>query len=223
MRNTLRIQPCGLFLLHTHDTGRGACFFERRPMKITATSRKLQGTGASRRLRNAGKTTGIVYGGDATPVMIELEHNALFHALRKEAFHASILELDIDGATQPVLLRDYQMHPFKPSVLHIDFQRVDMAKEIHKSVPLHFVGADVSPAVKLSASTISHVATKLMVSCLPANLPQFITVDLSKIEAGTSLHAAELPMPTGVTAVIKVKTNPVVVSASAPVVVEAAK
>jgi large subunit ribosomal protein L25 len=191
-------------------------------MKITAITRKLQGTGASRRLRNAGKTTGIIYGGDATPVMIELEHNALFHALRKEAFHASVLELDLDGVTQPVLLRDYQMHPFKPSVLHIDFQRVDMAKEITKSVPLHFSGADVSPAVKLSASIISHVATKVTVACLPANLPQFITVDLSKLEAGKSLHTAELPMPEGVRAVIKAGTNPVVVSASAPAVVEAA-
>jgi large subunit ribosomal protein L25 len=191
-------------------------------MKITAITRKLQGTGASRRLRNAGKTTGIIYGGDATPVMIELEHNALFHALRKETFHASVLELDLDGVTQPVLLRDYQMHPFKPSVLHIDFQRVDMAKEITKSVPLHFSGADVSPAVKLSASIISHVATKVTVACLPANLPQFITVDLSKLEAGKSLHTAELPMPEGVRAVIKAGTNPVVVSASAPAVVEAA-
>jgi large subunit ribosomal protein L25 len=192
-------------------------------MKISVTSRTLQGTGASRRLRNTGKTTGIVYGGDATPVMIELEHNALFHALRKEAFHASVLELDIDGAVQPVLLRDYQMHPFKPLVLHIDFQRVDMAKEITKSVPLHFAGADVSPAVKLSASIISHVATKVTVACLPANLPQFITVDLSKLEAGKSLHTAELPMPEGVRAVIKAGTNPVVVSASAPAIIEAAK
>jgi large subunit ribosomal protein L25 len=192
-------------------------------MKISVTSRTLQGTGASRRLRNAGKTTGIVYGGDAKPVMIELEHNALFHALRKEEFHASVLELEIDGVVQPVLLRDYQMHPFKPSVLHIDFQRVDMAKEIHKSVPLHFSGADVSPAVKLSASTISHVATKLTIACLPANLPQFITVDLSTLEAGKSLHANEIPLPEGVRAVIKAKTNPVIVSASAPAVIEAAK
>jgi large subunit ribosomal protein L25 len=210
-------------LLHVQFTGRGSCYFERLTMKISVTSRTLQGTGASRRLRNAGKTTGIVYGGNTAPVMIELEHNALFHALRKEEFHASVLELDIDGVVQSVLLRDYQMHPFKPSVLHIDFQRVDMTKEISKSVPLHFTGADVSPAVKLSASTISHVATKLTVVCLPTNLPQFITVDLSAIEAGKSLHAAEIPLPEGVRAVIKAKTNPVIVSASAPAIIEATK
>jgi large subunit ribosomal protein L25 len=192
-------------------------------MKITATSRTLQGTGASRRLRNSGKTTGIVYGGEATPVMIELEHNALFHAMRKETFHASVLELEVDGVLQPVLLRDYQMHPFKPLVLHVDFQRVDMTKEITKSVPLHFVGADVSPAVKLSASIISHVATKLTVACLPSHLPEHITVDLSKMEAGKSLHAAEVPMPAGVRAVIKAKTNPVIASASAEVKAEASK
>jgi large subunit ribosomal protein L25 len=192
-------------------------------MKITAITRTLQGTGASRRLRNAGSTTGIVYGGEAKPINIQLEHNALFHAMRKESFHASVLELELDGAVQPVLLRDYQMHPFKPMILHIDFQRVDMSKEITKSVPLHFVGADVSPAVKLSASIISHVATKLTVACLPAKLPEFITVDLSKMEAGKSLHAAEVTMPDGVRAVIKAKTNPVVAAASAVVVAEAPK
>lgn len=192
-------------------------------MKISATLRTLKGTGASRRLRNTGKTTGIVYGNNSAPVMIELDHNFLFHALRKEAFHASVLELDIEGNIEPVLLRDYQMHPFKPSILHIDFQRIDMAKEINKSVPLHFIGADISPAVKLSASTISHVATKLTVACLPSKLPQFITVDLSKIEAGQVLHASEIPLPEGVRAVIKVKTNPVIASASDAAIVETTK
>lgn len=192
-------------------------------MKITATSRKLQGTGASRRLRNAGSTTGIVYGGAAAPVTIELEHNALFHAMRKETFHASVLELELDGKSEQVLLRDYQMHPFKPLVLHVDFQRVNANEEIHMSVPLHFVGQEVSPAVKLSASIISHVATKITIACLPAKLPEFITVDLSKMEAGKSLHAAEVVMPEGVRAVIKAKTNPVVAAASAAVVAEEPK
>ena len=192
-------------------------------MKISAISRQKQGTGASRRLRNTGKTTGIVYGGVTAPVMIELGHNELFHALKKEAFHASILDLDLDGKSQQVVLRDYQMHPFKQLVLHIDFQRVEANSEVTMRVPLHFTGADVSPAVKLSASNISHVATSITVACLPAKLPEFITVDLSKMTAGTSLHAADVVMPDGVRAVIKARSNPVVAAASAAVVAEAPK
>ena len=192
-------------------------------MKITATTRQKQGTGASRRLRNTGKTTGIVYGGTAAPLMIELNHNELFHALRKETFHASVLDLELDGKAQQVLLRDYQMHPFKQLVLHIDFQRVDANSEITIKIPLHFTGADVSPAVKLSASNISHVSTSMTIACLPAKLPEFITVDLSKMVAGTSLHASDVVMPEGVRAVIKAKSNPVVAAASAAVVAEAPK
>jgi large subunit ribosomal protein L25 len=192
-------------------------------MKITATARKLQGTGASRRLRNAGRTTGIVYGGESAPIQIELDHNEIFHALRKEAFHASVLDLEIDGTVHKVLLRANQMHPFKLLVLHVDFQRVEANSEMKMSVPLHFSGADVSPAVKLAGSIISHVATKLTIACLPAQLPEFITVDLSKMEAGTSLHAKDIVMPAGVRAVIKAKSNPVVASASAVVAADDAK
>ena len=192
-------------------------------MKITATSRQKQGTGASRRLRNTGKTTGIVYGGAATPLMIELDHNEVFHALKKETFHASVLDLELDGKAQQVLLRDYQMHPFKQLVLHVDFQRVEANSEITMRVPLHCTGAEVSPAVKLSASILSHVATSISIACLPAKLPEFITVDLSKMTAGTSLHAADVIMPDGVRAVIKSRSNPVVASASAAVVAEAPK
>lgn len=193
-------------------------------MKITATTRSLQGTGASRRLRNAGKTTGILYGGkDAAPVQLEFNHNEVFHALRKEAFHASVLDLELDGKSQPVLLRDYQMHPFKPLVLHIDFQRVFADSEIHMKVPLHFTGADVSPAVKLSASIVSHVTSAVTVACLPAKLPEFISVDLSSMVAGKSLHVSDLVMPEGVRVIVKVKSNPVVATASAAVVEEEPK
>lgn len=128
-------------------------------MKVVAFERQLQGTGASRRLRNAGKTTGIVYGGEATPQMIELDHNALWYALKKESFHSSILELEVNGQVQQVLLRDVQYHPFRQLVLHVDFQRVDPNKKVHIKVPLHFVNAEISPAVKLSSAVISHVVT----------------------------------------------------------------
>lgn len=170
-------------------------------MKVIAFNRTLQGTGASRRLRKAGQTPGIVYGGTAAPVLITLDGNALYHALKKEAFHGSILDLEIDGATQQVLLRDFQMHAFKQLVMHADFQRVDAGQPVHKKVALHFINADVSPAVKLHAATVSHVMQELEVSCLPAALPEFINVDLANIDVGHSIHVNDLVLPEGVTAV----------------------
>ncbi|MDN7675367.1 50S ribosomal protein L25/general stress protein Ctc [Burkholderia oklahomensis] len=186
-------------------------------MKVVAFERQQQGTGASRRLRNAGKTTGIVYGGEAAPQMIELDHNALWHALKKEAFHSSILDLEVAGQSQQVLLRDVQYHPFKQLVLHVDFQRVDAKKKLHTKVPLHFLNAEISPAVKLSSAVVSHVATEIEVECLPAALPEFLEVDLSKIEAGQSLHAKDIALPNGVALVAHVDAeNPVVASATIP-------
>lgn len=171
-------------------------------MKVIAFARKEQGTGASRRLRNAGQTPGIIYGGTEAPVAITLDHNALYHALKKEAFHSSILDLEVDGKSEKVLLRDFQVHAYKQLVLHADFQRVDPNQKIHVKVPLHFINADVSPAVKLSAAVISHVAVELDISCLPAELPEFVEVDLSKLEAGQSIHVSQLTLPKGVTAVV---------------------
>ena len=170
-------------------------------MKVVAFARTQQGTGASRRLRNAGQTPGIIYGGAAAPELIALDGNALFHALKKEAFHGSILDLELDGKTQKVLLRDFQMHAYKQLVLHADFQRVDASQPIHTKVALHFVNADVSPAVKLSGAIVSHVLNELDVSCLPGQLPEFITVDLSTLEAGQSVHVSQLTLPEGVTVV----------------------
>jgi large subunit ribosomal protein L25 len=171
-------------------------------MKVIAFARKEQGTGASRRLRNAGQTPGIIYGGTDAPVAITLDHNALYHALKKEAFHSSILDMDVDGKVEKVLLRDFQVHAYKQLVLHADFQRVDVSKKIHVKVPLHFVNAEISPAVKLASAVISHVLVDLDISCLPADLPEFIEVDLSKLEAGQSLHVSSLALPKGVSAVV---------------------
>ncbi len=170
-------------------------------MKVVAFTREQQGTGASRRLRNAGQTPGIIYGGAAAPALIAVDGNALWHALKKEAFHGSVLDLEIEGKTQQVLLRDFQMHAYKQLVLHVDFQRVDASQPIHTKVALHFVNADVSPAVKLGGAIISHVLNELEVSCLPGQLPEFITVDLSKLETGASIHVSELTLPEGVTIV----------------------
>ena len=170
-------------------------------MKVIAFNRNLQGSGASRRLRNAGQTPGIIYGGTEAPVMIALDGNALYHALKKEVFHSSILDLEIDGKSQQVLLRDFQMHAYKQLVLHADFQRVDANHKVHMKVALHFANADVSPAVKLHGATISHVLSELEVSCLPADLPEFINVDLANIDVGHSIHVADLSLPKGVTAI----------------------
>ncbi|KQQ47611.1 50S ribosomal protein L25 [Duganella sp. Leaf126] len=170
-------------------------------MKVVAFKRELQGSGASRRLRNSGQTPGIIYGGTEAPVTIALDHNALYHALKKEAFHASILDLEIDGKVQKVLLRDFQMHAYKQLVLHADFQRVTASEKLHVKVALHFVNAETSPAVKLGGAVITHVLNEIEIECLPADLPEFITVDLSNVEVGNSVHVADLTMPKGVTAV----------------------
>ena len=186
-------------------------------MKVIAFARNLQGTGASRRLRIAGQTPGIVYGGTAAPVAITLDHNALYHALKKETFHSSILDLEVDGKVEQVLLRDFQMHAFKQLVLHADFQRVDAKSKIHVKVPLHFVNADISPAVKLSAGIISHVVTDLDITCLPSDLPEFVEIDLATLEVGNSIHLSDVKLPKGVTAVIHGgDDNPTIATASIP-------
>ena len=186
-------------------------------MKFVAFERSKQSTGASRRLRNTGMTPGIVYGGSSEPKLIELDHNALWHALKKEAFHASILEMELAGQTSKVLLRDYQMHPFKQLVLHIDFQRVEANTVLHMKVPFHFSGEENSPAVKNDKCLINHVVNEIEVACLPADLPEFIAVDLSTLESGKSLHLNDINLPKGVKALVHGKPNPVLVSVTVPV------
>ncbi len=192
-------------------------------IEFTAYPRTTEGRGASRRMRRAGKAPGIVYGGAEVPAPIELDHNALVHALKNEAFHASILSMKLNGATQKVLLRDVQMHPFRPQVLHVDFQRVDENKKIHMKVPLHFVNGEISPAVKTGGAIISHVATEVDIVCLPRDLPEFVEVDLSALEANHSIRVSGLKLPPGVTAVRHGTLDPVVATAiipKAPVEVE---
>jgi large subunit ribosomal protein L25 len=178
-------------------------------MKFVAFERKLQGTGASRRLRHAGKVPGIVYGA-GEPAVIELDHNALFHAMKKEAFHSSILDMEVDGKTTQVLLRDFQMHPYKQQVLHVDFQRVDATTKITKKVPLHFVGEAESPAVKTDKGTVNHVLTQLEITCLAQQLPEFIEVDLSGLTMGHSIHVNDLKLADHIKIVTHGKPNPVV-------------
>jgi large subunit ribosomal protein L25 len=188
-------------------------------MKFVAFERTLQGTGASRRLRNTQKVPGIVYGA-GEPAMIELDHNALFFALKKETFHSTVLEMDLKGKTEQVILRDYQMHAFRPIVLHIDFQRVDATTKITKKVPLHFINEENSPAVKTDKALVNHIVTELTVQCLAAQLPEFIEVDLSNLTKGQSLHVDDIKLPTGTKVMTHGKKNPVIVSVTAAIVEE---
>jgi large subunit ribosomal protein L25 len=185
---------------------------------FTAFAREKEGRGASRRLRVTGRAPGIVYGGADKPQTIELDHNALIHALKKEAFHSTILTMTLGETTQRVLLRDVQMHPFRHEVLHIDFLRVDEKRKIRMKVPLHFANGEISPAASTDA-IISHVLTELDVSCLPKDLPAFIEVDLSTLAVGQSIHVSDLTLPAGVTAVTRGGESPVVATAIVPRVI----
>ncbi|TDQ43960.1 50S ribosomal protein L25/general stress protein Ctc [Tepidicella xavieri] len=186
-------------------------------MKFVAFERSKQGTGASRRLRNSGRAPGIVFGGGAEPVMIELDHNALWHAVQKEAFHASILDMELNGQVQKVLLRDVQYHPYKPQVLHVDFQRVDDKTRLRKKVPLHFINAENSPAVKIDKCLVNHVANEIEIECLAVQLPEFIEVDLGEVVKGQSVHASDLKLPAGVKVVTHGKPNPTIATVVEPV------
>ena len=193
-------------------------------MKFVAFERAKQGTGASRRLRITGRTPGIVYGGTGEPALIEIDHNALFHAIKKEAFHASILEMELGGKEHKVLLRDLQMHPFKQQILHIDFQRVEAKTRMTVKVPLHYSGEENSPAVKTENCLANHVLTELTISCFPADIPESIAIDLSGLKKGSSLHVKDITLPKGVSAVTHGVKNPVLVSVvalAAPEVVAA--
>ena len=183
-------------------------------MNVVAFARAKQGTGASRRLRNSGRTPGIIYGAAAEPQLIEVDHNSLWYALKKEAFHASVLDLDLDGAKSQVLLRDVQYHPFKQLVLHIDFQRVDANTVLTMKVPVHYSGAEESPAVKIDKCMVTPVVTEIEVRCMPKDLPEFISVDLSKLEKGATLHLNDVVLPKGVTLVSH--SNAAVISVAAP-------
>ena len=190
-------------------------------MNVVAFARAKQGTGASRRLRNSGRTPGIIYGGAAEPQLVEVDHNTLWYALKKEAFHASVLELDLDGAKSQVLLRDVQYHPYKQLVLHIDFQRVDANTALTMKVPVHFSGAEESPAVKIEKLLVTPVVTEIEVSCMPKDLPEFIAVDLSKLEKGATIRLKDIALPKGVK--LASQANPALVSVAAPAAAEPAE
>ena len=189
-------------------------------IEVTAYPRTLQGTGASRRLRGSGRVPGVIYGANQPAAPVELDHNALLRHLKLEAFHASILDMSVEGNRERVLLRDFQMHPWKAMVLHVDFQRVDPKKKIHMRVPLHFANQEISEGVKTQGGVVTHAMNDIELQCLPDHLPEFIPVDLKNIKLNDILHVNDLVFPEGVEPVPKLKTdNPPVVSVHLPKVV----
>ena len=185
-------------------------------IEISARKREAQGTGASRRLRHQGMVPAILYGGDKEPVNLVLDHQALILNLRNERFHASILTLDLAGSKEQVLLRAVNMHPFKLQVQHVDFQRISKDKKIHMKVPMHFVNADKSPGVKEQGGVVSHILNELDIVCFPADLPEFIEVDLSNLAVGNSIHARQLALPKGVELSLNKNEDPVVATVVVP-------
>jgi len=188
-------------------------------IEISARKREAQGTGASRRLRRLGKVPGIIYGGDKEPVNIELDHQQLYLKLRNERFHASILTLELAGAKEQVLLRSLNMHPFKPQVQHVDFQRVSKDKKLHMKVPLHFVNAESSPGVKEQGGVVNHVLNELDIACFPDDLPEYIEVNLGTLSVGHSLHVRDLALPKGVELTLHKNENPVLATVVVPALI----
>jgi large subunit ribosomal protein L25 len=185
-------------------------------IEISARKREMHGTSAARRLRRKGLVPGVVYGGEHGAVNIELDHKALYLNLKNERFHASILTLELGGAKEQVLLRAVNMHPYKPQVQHVDFQRVQKDRKLHMKVPLHFSNAEKSPGVKDQGGVVSHVLNELDITCLPDDLPEFVEVDLGNLAVGNSIHVRELKLPKGVELAIKKDENPVVATVVVP-------
>jgi len=166
--------------------------------QIKAQSRKDEGKGASRRLRRAAMVPAVVYGANQPPQSIQIEHNTILLASKNEWFFSSILDLDVDGKVQKVLVRDWQKHPFKQQMLHMDFLRVNENEAIRVSVPLHFLNKETSAAAKTAGVVISHNLTEIEISCLPKDLPEFIDVDLAELKPGDIIHLKAVKLPAGV-------------------------
>ena len=166
--------------------------------ELNAEPRDAKGTSASRRLRRAGRIPAIMYGAGKDPVSLSLDHNAIYRNLKNESFYTSILTINLSGKSEQAVLRDMHMHPYKPTIEHVDLQRISATEKLHMRVPLHFVGTDVAPGVKLKGGIVSHLMTEVDVTCLPHQLPEFLTIDMSAVELNESIHLTDIPLPEGV-------------------------
>ena len=189
-------------------------------IEINAVIREAKGTGASRRLRHEGKVPGVLYGGKDEAKSIELDAKDLFMQFKHEAFHASILTLNLDGKKESVLLRDYQMHPVRNNIQHIDLQRIDENKKLSVKIPFHFLNEDVAPGVKLEGGVVSHIMVDVDILCLPKDLPTYIEVDLINLSIGDSIHLSDIKAPEGVElTALSEENDPIITSISKPKVV----
>jgi large subunit ribosomal protein L25 len=169
---------------------------------LQAKGREDTGKGASRRLRRlAGEIPAIVYGGKKKPTQVALVHKDIMKALENEAFYSHIIELDIDGKSEDVIVKDVQRHPAKAIVLHMDFLRVSKNTKLQTKVPLHFINEDTCVGVKLGGGLIAHSMTELEISCLPKDLPEYLEVDMEAVEIGQTLHISDIKLPKGVESV----------------------
>ena len=164
--------------------------------ELTAVSRTDLGKGATRRLRKENKVPAVVYGAGSEPVSITLGHNELLHSTENEAFFSHILSLEIDGKKENVVIKDLQRHPSRAILMHADFLRINLNEKLKVNVPIHFIGEDVAPGVKLGG-VVTHDLVDVEVECLPKNLPEFIEVDISELELGESIHLTNLTAPKG--------------------------
>lgn len=183
--------------------------------EINAVIREAQGTGASRRLRREGQVPAVLYGEGTEPVAIAVDHKEMFYALEKETFHTAIITMKLEGKSHNVIVRDFQMHPFKQQVQHIDFQAVDMNKVVQIRVPVHLKGAEQSPAVKLQGGRVALLNNTVEILALPKDVPAALTLDVSKVSAGQILHLSDITFPEGVSSVaLKRNENLALVSVS---------
>ena len=166
---------------------------------INAEIREDVGKGASRRLRHQGKVPAVIYGGKIDPATLTLEHDPLMHAASNESFYSTILEIKVaDGRTQNVVVRDVHHHPFKMQIMHMDFLRVSAEEILKISVPIHYTNEEESDAGKASGVIIQHLVTEVEIEALPANLPEYLAVDLTELDDGGVVMLSEIKLPEGV-------------------------
>ena len=190
---------------------------------LNAQSRDVFGTGASRRQRRDSHIPAVVYGAGKDNETVTLDHDQVMHSLEKEAFHSAIIDLQTDAGSQQVILREVQMHPHRPLVLHMDFQRIKATEKLHMKIPLHFDGADVAPGVKVDGGILAHAMTELDITCLPKDLPEYIAVDVSELGMNESIHLSDITLPEGVELTVTAYhegEDPAVATIAAPKVVE---
>ena len=190
---------------------------------LNAQPRDVSGTGASRRQRRDSHVPAVVYGAGKDNETVTLDHDQVMHSLEKEAFHSAIIDLKTDAGSQQVILREVQMHPHRPLVLHMDFQRIKATETLHMKIPLHFEGADVAPGVKTDGGILAHSMTEIDITCLPKDLPEYIAVDVSTLGMNESLHLSDIQLPEGVELTVTAYhegEDPAVATITAPKVVE---